>query len=259
MEGGRTEERKKKRNSKQCKKGRKEEKWEEEGEGGREGLRSWFNVVLSNGCLCSFSVFLLSAACKEAREKRKVRKISTGDKVTSPNPRPGTDTDLKRSRELEAVAKYEKQIRPGKYVDTFRFRRQGWARKEVVVNPFMYGAGQELVAINTSPLAADELDSSPVKSSPDKNANSSPVPASLSSLFDASPSPEAKQVDGTPTDRLQRSTPSPMDPEDSGSLGETPEGAIESPRRKEWAKQKAVEKKAAQSKRSKAQGSFHFS
>lgn len=71
------------------------------------------------------------------------------------------------------MAHFQQKVRPRRYIDTFRFNRKKWARKEVAINPFLYGK--------------NPLKSRPTTSSSDPENSASPVPDSLLDVFGNSP------------------------------------------------------------------------
>lgn len=49
-----------------------------------------------------------------------------------------------KSRQVITVETWEKKVRPRYYIDSFKYRRRGWARKKVSVNPFEFGGQSHL-------------------------------------------------------------------------------------------------------------------
>jgi len=117
------------------------------------------------------------AACKYAREKRQQEKQQVINSLP-PILRPKT----RKSRELAAVAHFQQKVRPRRYVDTFKFNRKKWARKEVAMNPFLYGKGKELSqGRRQKPLKAQPAKSN---SDPEETLDGAPPgPESLMHLF----------------------------------------------------------------------------
>lgn len=92
----------------------------------------------------------------------------------------------KKSRELAAIAHFQQKIRPRRQIDTFRFSRKKWARKEVAMNPFLYGNNDELSQFRRqTPLIAQ-----PTEANSDLRETvngASPVPESSLDLFTNNP------------------------------------------------------------------------
>ena len=95
--------------------------------------------------LLAFSLFYtyFIAACDYAREKRNQEKQQVINSLP-PILRPKT----RKARELAAIGHFQQKIRPRRYIDTFKFNRKKWARKEAVLNPFLFGNTKNLSQIN---------------------------------------------------------------------------------------------------------------
>lgn len=54
----------------------------------------------------------------------------------------------RKARELAAIEHFQQKIRPRRYIETVKFKRKKWARKEAVLNPFLFGNTKSLSQIN---------------------------------------------------------------------------------------------------------------
>ena len=184
-----------------------------------------------------FFGFILIAACKYAREKQQQEKQEAINSLP-PILRPKT----KQSRELAAMAHFQQKIRPRRHIDTFRFSRKKWARKEVAMNPFLYGKKDELSQFRRpTPLIAQPTEpNSDLKETVD---GASPVPNSLMDLFTTSPDVE----DGgsaltVPSDlEISPRRNELQYQETRGVMASTP--VVKKPVKKVWAKKKFADSK----------------
>ncbi|KAL9962674.1 hypothetical protein ACROYT_G031796 [Oculina patagonica] len=183
------------------------------------------------------------AACKYARDK----KLQEKQKMLNSLPailRPKT----KNAREMAAVAHFQQQIRPRRFVDTDKFNRKQWARTEVAMNPFLYGKKEELTMVRQSPLKALQTKD---KDDPGECFDgASPMPQSLSDAFgnssdvtDAGPG----QMSETNLDFAQGIVNVSQNQETRNTVVTSTSG-LEKPK-KVWAKKKVADDKAEKAKK----------
>jgi len=75
-----------------------------------------------------------AAALDMAKERRRQAREKCGERTP-----PILRAKIGKSRQVIAVSAWEKQVRPKRYIDSFKFGRRDWARKKVSFNPFEYG------------------------------------------------------------------------------------------------------------------------
>lgn len=149
------------------------------------------------------------------------------------------------------MSRFQQKVRPRRYIETFRFNRKKWARKEVALNPFLYGSTdisqiQRQTSGNTSPRKST--------SDPEEAlGGASPVPKSLSNVF------------GNSTDVMDGGAG--QSPSMNGSFvvsdqeissprngfhhqnGLASSSIVEKPDKKVWAKQKVADNKTRKGKK----------
>lgn len=121
------------------------------------------------------------AACNYTREKREQEKQQVINSLP-PILRPKTA----KARELAAVEHFQHKIRPRRYIDTMKFNRKKWARKEVVLNPFLFGNSGSLSQINQQ-ISMKARPSQSSSESVEAVDGASHLPNSLMDAFDFSP------------------------------------------------------------------------
>lgn len=134
------------------------------------------------------------------------------------------------------MAHFQQKVRPRRYIDTFRFNRKKWARKEVAINPFLYGK--------------NPLKSQPTTSSSDPENSTSPVPDSLLDVFGNSPdvtdgeTGQALTSDGSFVSELK------MPSQRTGLQYQDVRASVgRKPMKKVWAKKKFSDDKAEKGKK----------
>lgn len=144
------------------------------------------------------------------------------------------------------MAHFQQKVRPRRYIDTFRFNRKKWARKEVAINPFLYGNREELSLVRRQ----NPLKSQPTTSSSDPENSASPVPDSLIDVFGNSPdvtdgeTGQALTSDGSFVSELK------MPSQRTGLQYQDVRASVgRKPMKKVWAKKKFSDDKAEKGKK----------
>lgn len=165
------------------------------------------------------------AACDYAREKRNQEKQQVINSLP-PILRPKT----RKARELAAIEHFQQKIRPRRYIETVKFKRKKWARKEAVLNPFLFG--------NTKSLSqTDQQEPGPSSSEPMDSVDAASYgPESLMDAFGSSPNAREKE---------ERISPQTIGLQFQGSKsGLSPTSSKEKPGKKVWARKKFEDRKS---------------
>ncbi|KAK2557065.1 Myosin-IIIb [Acropora cervicornis] len=165
------------------------------------------------------------AACDYAREKRNQEKQQVINSLP-PILRPKT----RKARELAAIEHFQQKIRPRRYIATVKFKRKKWARKEAVLNPFLFG--------NTKSLSqTDQQEPGPSSSEPmDSLDAASYGPEALMDAFGSSPNAREKE-EGT--------SPQTIELQFQGRKSVlSPTSSKEKPGKKVWARKKFEDRKS---------------
>lgn len=209
--------------------------------------------LVANTFVLFWLFFVFIAACKYVHEKRQQEKQQAINALP-PILRPKTKT----SRELSAVAKFQQKVRPRRYIDTFKFSRKKWARKEVALNPFLYGKKDELSEAEfrrQSPLKTQRMSSSSDPNEGVDGASHIPAPDSLVNLFaylDVRDGAAGHDISG---DYSVVESDLETSPQRNGLRFQKTKGevssksAAEKPAKKVWAKEKVADRKAEKGKK----------
>lgn len=136
----------------------------------------------------------------------------------------------RKARELAAIEHFQQKIRPRRYIETVKFKRKNWARKEAVLNPFLFG--------NTKSLSqTDQQEPGPSSSEPMDSVDAASYgPESLMDPFGSSPNAREKE-EGT--------SPQTIGLQFQGSKsGLSPTSSKEKPGKKVWARKKFEDRKS---------------
>lgn len=149
------------------------------------------------------------------------------------------------------MSRFQQKVRPRRYIDTFRFNRKKWARKEVALNPFLYGSTdisqiQRQTSVNTSPRKST--------SDPEEAlGGASPVPKSLSNVFGNSTdvmdggAGQSPSMNGSLVSSDQEISSPRNGFHHHNGMASSP--VVEKPDKKVWAKQKVADNKTRKGKK----------
>ena len=150
------------------------------------------------------------------------------------------------------MAHFQQKVRPRRYIDTFKFNRKKWARKEVALNPFLYGRKDELSEGEfrpQSPLKTQQMSNSSDPNESVDGASHVPAPDSLVDLFANLDETDGAAGKDMTSDYSVVENALETSPRRNGLREVSSKSAAEKPAKKVWAKKRFADRKAEKGKK----------